>query len=178
MARKQHRLGPKKDLPHVKWSNPRMEKFVSGLASGLEVREAGLKAGYSKNYVKTRIYGMMRTSKSFAQLVSQYATNSRGLIKDLYAVNLAPRAFNVDSKVVSKMEADPELAMKYPQSLTRIHKIGGTLEDQPVIQFVDLKVMNFIQQEHQKDLEAQFPGLCRDDGEDIVDAEVIEDSNE
>ncbi len=133
------------DPNHVKWSNPRMEKFVSGLASGKGVYEAGVAAGYSEDYCRTRIYSMMRSSRSFAELVQKRTKHSVGLITNLYKVNLLPRTFSADEAMLQKIEEKPELGMKYPQVINRIHKVAGITEEAPTIQFVTIQTLNQLQ---------------------------------
>jgi hypothetical protein len=153
-----------------------MRKFVSELASGKPPVEAGLNAGYSENYCKTRLYSMMKTSNSFRELVEQRAEHSVGLIKNLYKINLLPRAFAIDDKMLDEFEKDPKLAMKHHQALTRVHRIVGTLEDEvPKVQFISQKtlinIQNFMSHQQQ-----QKPALL-EQNEEIIDAEIEEFDN-
>ena len=152
----------KKAPPPVKWSNERMRKFVSELAAGKSVQEAGATAGYAPNYVKTRIYTMMRTSDSFRQLVEQYAQHSVELIRNLYRVNLLPRAMVIDEKMLTEFEKNPKLAMRYPKPLDRIHKVAGTVADEapsgvfPQINIQELQMMVQTRlEERERQLEAE-----------------------
>lgn len=173
----------KKDKDHVKYSNPRMRKLVSLLASGKQPVEAGLKAGYSENYCRTRLYSMMKTSNSFRELVEKHAKHSVDLIRNLYKVNLLPRAFHIDEKMLAEMEANPRLAMKHPQTLTRVHRIAGTLEDetkriQVIDQKIALNIQNFL--EFQQTIYPEPVPSSRDEsGEDevVVEGTVIRNSS-
>ena len=165
----------KKDKDHVKYSNPRMRKLVSLLASGKQPVEAGLKAGYSENYCRTRLYSMMKTSNSFRELVEKHAKHSVDLIRNLYKVNLLPRAFDIDEAMLSEFEKDPKLAMRHPQPLTRIHRIAGTLEDQvPAMQFINIEtaiaVQNVLGAQQVQKVEMIENG-------EIVNGEIIEDNH-
>jgi hypothetical protein len=130
---------------YIKFSNPRMEKFVSGLASGKGVVEAGLAAGYKENYCRTRLYAQMKTSNSFKELVKRHAKHSVELITNLYKINLLPRTFDADEAMLQKIEEKPELGMKYPQVINRIHKVAGITEEVPAVQFVSIQTLNQLQ---------------------------------
>jgi hypothetical protein len=164
----------KKEANYVKYANPRMKRLVSELASGKPPVEAGLAAGYSENYCKTRLYAMMKRSDSFRQLVEKQAKHSVELIRNLYKVNLLPRSFNIDANMLEEFESDPKLAMKHDRVLARIHRIAGTLEDHPnPVQFIDQSVVLNIQayvdaQQHiyQKDKD-EIEG-------EVVDAKLIQ----
>ena len=164
----------KKDKSHVPYANPRMRKLVSELASGKPPVEAGLAADYSENYCKTRLYSMMRRSNSFAELVQRHAKHSVQLITNLYKVNLLPRSFSADEAMLRKIEENPELGMRYPQVITRIHRVSGILEEAPTVQFVNIQTLNQLQV-MQNDALA---GLVSDKDEDIIDVEVVEKSHE
>jgi len=152
----------KKDKSHVKYANPRMTRFVSELASGKGVVEAGLNAGYSEKYCKAGLYAMMKKSSSFRELVEKHAKHSVDLIRNLYKVNLLPRAFTIDERMLSEFEENPELAMRYPQTLTRVHKIAETFKDAPTLQFVNIQTLNALQITQESELE------------DIIEGEVVE----
>jgi hypothetical protein len=165
----------KKKSDHIKYANPRMRKLVSELASGKPPVEAGLTAGYSENYCKTRLYSMMRRSNSFAQLVEQQAKHSVALIQNLYKINLLPRSFSVDERMISKFEENPELAMKHPQVITRIHRVAGILEDRPLIQHVNIGVLNQLQVTQENLLEGLVADKPREssfeDGNEVIEVE-------
>jgi len=152
---------------YIKFSNPRMEKFVSGLASGKGVVEAGLAAGYKENYCRTRLYAQMKTSNSFKELVKRHAKHSVELITNLYKINLLPRTFDVDEAMLQKMEEKPELGMKYPQVISRIHKVAGITEEVPAIQFVNIQTLNQLQVMQNAELEGLVDS--KHDGDDIIE---------
>jgi hypothetical protein len=157
LRRKQKQKG------YVKYSNQRMEKFVRHLASGLSPLQAAKKAGYSEKYAQTRLYTTMKTSASFRELVDQYAKHSVGLIQNLYRVNLLPRAFNIDQNILAEMETDPQLAMKHPQTLARVHRIAGSLEDSPTVQMVHINTLNQLQLLQNQELDGLIPDKDSDD---------------
>jgi hypothetical protein len=167
----------KKKSDQVKWSNPRMRKFVLELASGKSIQEAGKAAGYSPNYYNSgRIYQMMKESNSFKELVENMATHSVDLIRNLYRVNLLPRAFKVDEKLLDEFERNPKLALKHHQALTRVHRIAGSLEDEiKTIQYIDQRVALNIQAfvNHQQTLYEKDGDENEIEGE-VVDATLIE----
>jgi hypothetical protein len=169
----------KKKPDQVKYSNPRMRKFVLGLASGKSIQEAGKAAGYSPNYYNSgRIYQNMKESNSFKELIGGMATHSVGLVKNLYKANLLPRAFKIDEKLLGEFERDPKLAMKHPQALTRVHRIAGTLEDEmKPIQFVDqkiaLNIQSFLQLQQTIYKEAMPSSRGESEEDEVVDAEVV-----
>lgn len=169
----------KKKSDQVKYSNPRMRKFVLGLASGKSIQEAGKAAGYSPNYYNSgRIYQMMKESNSFKELIEGMATHSVGIVKNLYKANLLPRAFKIDEKLLDEFERDPKLAMKHPQALTRVHRIAGTLEEEmKPIQFVDqkiaLNIQSFLQLQQTIYPKAIVSNKDENDKDEVVDAEVV-----
>jgi hypothetical protein len=162
----------KKDKSHVPYANPRMRKLVSELASGKPPVEAGLAAGYSENYCKTRLYSMMRRSNSFGELVQRHAKHSVQLITNLYKVNLLPRTFTADEAMLQKIEKNPELGMRYPQVINRIHKVAGITEEVPAIQFVSIQTLNQLQVMQNSALDGLIDNKY--DGDDII--EVTDDS--
>jgi len=159
----------RKDKNHVKGSNPRMEAFVSGLASGKSVLKAGVAAGYTENYSKTRIYAMMRSSRSFAELVQKHAKHSVQLITNLYKINLLPRTFTADEAMMKKIEEKPELGMKYPQVISRIHKVAGITEEAPAIQFVNIQTLNQLQMVQNAALDGLIDSKHDDDVIEVSD---------
>jgi len=162
----------RRDKGEVPYANPRMQRLVRELASGKGVVEAGLAAGYSENYCKTRLYTMMRRSNSFRELLEKQTKHNVKLITDLYKTNLLPRTFSADEAMIERIEEKPELGMKYPQVINRIHKVAGVTEDTPAIQFVNVQTLNQLQVMQNEALSGLID--IKHDGDDII--EVTDDS--
>ena len=132
------------NLPEKSKRRERQEKFVENIALGYGIREAALRAGYSKSSCRSYAYLLLQ-KPHVVEIMREYSKRIPEARQRLAAVRLL-RVVKIEDKLLKKAEKDPELVAKYPKIVEREYKLAGLLNEetqqaQQIINVKELKVV-------------------------------------
>jgi len=148
-------------------SHSRETKFLENLAIGLNVTEAGLKAGYSESYAKTDIRRKLVSPRFLAKLQA-YCDTFPDQRRTLAKLRL-PLHARIEDKIINKALEDVEFATRpvVAKTLERDYRIAGLLQDEsakPIMVQVNLAL---VQGQQEKSLESiTLPDVSASDDKD------------
>ena len=128
----------------------RETKFMEYLALGMNITEAGLKAGYSQSYSKTDIRRKLNSPRFISKL-AEFADQQPETRTTLAKLRL-PKLYNLEDKFFDKCEDDPELYARYSKISEREYKLAGLMTQDVQAQIivpvsVAIQVQNHLQQQ-------------------------------
>ena len=110
----------------------REERFIENLALGFNIREAGLKAGYTQSYCNGTLPRKLN-SPNFIKKIQQYADSFPEYRQTLAKLRLA-KVFHIEEKILDRALQDTDYAITAGVSKTveREYKLTNLLVDQTV----------------------------------------------
>jgi len=145
--------------------DPRVDKVILACKAGVSVYQAGIFAGYSKSYSKSKLPGMLQDSAKFKKRIEEMARKLPAFFRDVNNLHLIDLA-QAQESAMKLYKENPEMLIKFPQLARQVKQMAGILNDEVKPQpTINIKTINVMQHMMLKDLEET---LSKD-----VEAEVI-----
>ena len=106
-------------IPAKSRQDEREDVFISLLGTGMTMKEAGIKAGYSESYSKTMICNKFKSQRFLEKIRNHY---------NGYAHVLLPKIIKAESKLVDIILEEPEKLSKHARTIDQIKRSTGLLE--------------------------------------------------
>lgn len=152
----------------------KQQKWVRYLGQGYNKLDSALKAGYSPGYARTTLYIDSKNNPRLQAALEKEADKSIKHALAIYRSNLLIKVLELDEKVLEEMLKDPKLAMRFPKTADRIHRICGTITDAPPAPTtINIKSLQMVMQQMLPAPDVEGKRL-----EEIIDVEAIEVEDE
>lgn len=149
--------------------DPRMDKAILARKAGMSVYRAGLFAGYSKDYSKSKLSGMLQDGAKFKKRIEEMARKLPAFFRDVNNLHLIDLA-QAQESAMEMYKQNPELLIKHPQLARQVKQMAGILDDEVKPQpTINIKTMNVMQNMIGADLQATVDAGKKD----VIDAEIL-----